>query len=36
VTRELDCKGIMFWLTDSLTETEAQEFLQALELENKT
>jgi 5-methyltetrahydrofolate--homocysteine methyltransferase len=36
VTRELGGKGFMFWLTDPLTEMEAQDFLKALELENKT
>ena len=36
VTRELGGKGFMFWLTDSLTEIEAQDFLKAIEMENKT
>ena len=36
VTRELGGTGFMFWLTDSLTEMEAQDFLKTLEMESKT
>jgi hypothetical protein len=35
-TRELGCKGFMFWLTDPLDGTAAQDFLKILELEDKT
>jgi 5-methyltetrahydrofolate--homocysteine methyltransferase len=35
VTRELGSKGFMFWISDTMNETDAQVFLKALELENK-
>lgn len=35
VTRELGGKGFMFWLTDPLDHTDAKNFLDTLELENR-